>query len=60
MAASEDIAKRDVSSTGGEKDGKNNAAEELRDGESDVESLDTKAGSIWTIMGSVSFTSIAW
>ncbi|KAF7884495.1 uncharacterized protein EAF02_004831 [Botrytis sinoallii] len=54
MVASQDIAKRDVSSmrTGGEKNGDNNAAEELRDLESDAESVDTKAGSIWTIMGS--------
>lgn len=54
MAASQDIAKRDLSSMGGEKDAQNNAAEELRDVESDAESVDTKAGSIWTIMGSVS------
>ncbi|TEY35986.1 hypothetical protein BOTCAL_0568g00020 [Botryotinia calthae] len=52
MAASQDIAKRDLSSMGGEKDAQNNAAEELRDVESDAESMDTKAGSIWTIMGS--------
>ncbi|KAF7912755.1 uncharacterized protein EAF01_001776 [Botrytis porri] len=54
MAASEDIAKRDVSSmtAGGEKDNKNNTAEESRDGESDAESMNTKAGSIWTILGS--------
>ncbi|KAF7895111.1 hypothetical protein EAF00_006925 [Botryotinia globosa] len=58
MAASQDIAKRDLSSmgAGGEKDGKNNVAKELRDvdgdGDSDAESMDTKAGSIWTILGS--------
>lgn len=54
MTASQDIAKRDLSSMGGEKNAQNNAAEEVRDVESDAESMDTKAGSIWTIMGSVS------
>ncbi|KAK6595383.1 putative glycerophosphoinositol permease [Botrytis cinerea] len=52
MTASQDIAKRDLSSMGGEKNAQNNAAEEVRDVESDAESMDTKAGSIWTIMGS--------
>lgn len=61
MAGSQDIARQDFASMGGEKGVGGvgaHADEELRDLESDAdadaESTNSKAGSVWTILGSVS------
>ncbi|KAF7852411.1 hypothetical protein EAF04_010998 [Stromatinia cepivora] len=52
MAGSQDIVDRDFAPVVGEKYLKDNSAAELRDVESDTESTNSRAGSIWTISGS--------
>lgn len=57
MAGIHDAIGRDSAPVGGEKDVKDTSARESRVVESDADSTDSRAGSIWTIVGSVSFAS---
>ncbi|QSZ30404.1 hypothetical protein DSL72_004927 [Monilinia vaccinii-corymbosi] len=52
MAGIHDVIECDSAPVGGEKKGEDTSAPELRDVESDAESTNSRAGSIWTIMGS--------